>query len=198
MGEPNTTHLTLLMRLRDRADTLSWAEFHDRYGELLYRYARTRGAKHDDAEDVVQEVELALFKALAGFEYDARKGRFRSYLRSAVIHTLGRRASRQAHQPPVLDPRQFDYLCSREEEESDAHWEREWQLHRLRWALRAVAGSFEPMTLQAFEMHVLGGRPVDETAAALGISAGSVYQAKSRVLKGLKQRLATLDPDGDI
>ena len=98
----------------------------------------------------------------------------------------------------VLDPKQFDYLCSREEEESDAHWEREWQLHRLRWALRAVAGSFEPMTLQAFEMHVLGGRPVEETAAALGISAGSVYQAKSRVLKGLKQRLATLDPEGDI
>jgi len=196
MDQTESTRLTFLMRLRDRSDKLSWQEFHERYGQLLYRYARGRGASHADAEDVVQEVELYLFKAIEGFEYDARKGRFRSYLRSAVVHALGRRAAKQAHMP-MLDPRQFDYLAGEQEASADQRWEREWQLHRLRWALRSISSEFEPITLQAFEMHVLAGQEVGETATALGLSKASVYQARSRVLKRLKERLAELDPDGD-
>jgi RNA polymerase sigma-70 factor (ECF subfamily) len=198
MSHADTTHLTFLLRLRDRADKLSWYEFHERYGQLLYRYARARGASHDDAEDVVQEVELYLFKAVDGFEYDARKGRFRAYLRSAVVHALGRRASKEAREPAGLDPRTFDYLASRKDASGDARWEREWRLHRLRWAMRSIADTFEPITLKAFEMHVLGGRSVAETAEALQLSTASVYQAKSRVLKGLRKQLAAADPEGDV
>jgi RNA polymerase sigma-70 factor (ECF subfamily) len=198
MGDVDTTHLTFLLRLRDRSDKLSWQEFHERYGQLLYRYARSRGASHTDAEDIVQEVEMYLFKAVDGFEYDARKGRFRTYLRSAVVHAMARRASKQAQQPVGLDPRTFDYLASQKEAEADARWGREWQLHRLRWAMCSVAEGFEPTTLKAFEMHVLAGRSVAETADKLGLSKASVYQAKSRIVKCLRERLAAMDPDADL
>lgn len=198
MGQESSTHLTFLLRLRDRADKLSWAEFHERYGQLLYRYARARGAKHPDAEDIVQEVEMYLFKALDGFEYDARKGRFRAYLRSAVVHAMGRRADKQSRQPMALDPHAFDYLRGEDDANSDEKWEREWQLHRLRWAMRSIAHEFSPQTLRAFELHVLAGESVDATAESVGIGKASVYQAKSRVLKRLRERLADLDPHGDI
>ncbi len=198
MSHADTTHLTFLLRLRDRADKLSWQEFHERYGQLLYRYARGRGANHADAEDIVQDVEMYLFKAVNGFEYDARRGRFRAYLRSAVVHAMTRRASQQARQPAGLDPQTFDYLASQKDAGTDARWEREWQLHRLRWAMRSIAEGFEPATLKAFEMHVLAGRSVGETARELGLSKASVYQAKSRILKCLRERLAALDPDADV
>lgn len=198
MSRADSTRVSLLLRLRDRADTLSWSEFHERYGELLYRYARGRGASHADAEDAVQEVELYLFKAMGNFEYDARKGRFRSYLRSAVIHALGRRASRQAREPAGYDPATLGELIEGQQAPDDAQWDREWQLHRLRWALRSVAGEFEDKTLQAFELHVLGGLSVDETADQLALSKASVYQAKSRLLKRVRERLDALDPDADI
>ena len=198
MGDADTTRLTFLLRLRDRADKLTWQEFHDRYGQLLYRYARARGARHDDAEDIVQEVEMYLFKALDGFEYDAGRGRFRAYLRSAVVHAMGRRANKQSRQPATLDPQTFDYLANSQEASNDARWEREWQLHRLRWAMRSIAGEFEPSTLHVFELHVLAGRSVTETAEAVGVSAATVYQAKSRVLKRLRQRLEEEDPAGDL
>jgi len=84
------------------------------------------------------------------------------------------------------------------EASGDARWEREWQLHRLRWAMRSVAASFNPVTMKAFEMHVLAGHSVDETAEKLEMSKASVYQARSRVLKRLKERLAEVDPDGDL
>jgi RNA polymerase sigma factor (sigma-70 family) len=198
MSQADSTHLTFLLRLRDRTDQVSWEEFHRRYGQLLYRYARSRGASHADAEDVVQEVEMYLFKAIGDFEYDARKGRFRNYLRSAVVHALGRRATRQAAQPAVLDPQTLDYVASEKEASADVRWEREWQLHRLRWAMHCIVDEFEPATIRAFEMHVLAGRSVEDTAATLNLSKGSVYQARSRILRRLKDQLAALDPDNDV
>ncbi len=198
MSSFDTTKATLLLRLREKSDTLSWHEFHARYGELLYKYARSRGASAVDAEDIVQDVELAVFKAMDGFVYDVSKGRFRSYLRAAVLHAMGRRASKQARQGEHLDPNVFDYIAGQRDTESDDRWEREWQLHRLRWALRAIAKDVEPNTLKAFQMHVVEGVPAGETATRLDISRDSVYQAKSRICRRIKERLDSVDPDGDL
>lgn len=198
MKSIDTTRMTFLIRLRDRLDQLSWGEFDDRYRELLYRYARARGASHEDAEDVIQEVVMYLFKAMQGFKYDARKGRFRAYLRAAVVHALGRAAASQARQGASLDPHDFDYLTAEKHATADTQWEHEWRMHRLRWALRSIADEFEETTLQAFRLHVLAGRPVTEVADDLQVSPASVYQAKSRILRKLRERLNELDPDGDV
>ena len=53
-------------------------------------------------------------------------------------------------------------------------------------------------TLQAFELHALRGVPVGEAAEQLQLSKASVYQAKSRVLRRVKEQLDTLDPDQDV
>ncbi len=198
MRPVDTTRVSLLLRLKDRSDALSWEEFHERYGELLYRYSRSRGAKDADAEDIVQEVEMYVFKAMEGFEYDARKGRFRAYLRMAVVHAMGRRASKEARQVPALDPHNFDFLAAQKETTNDARWEQEWRHHRLRWALRTISHEFEEKTLQAFQLHALGGVSAEETATRLGLGKSSVYQAKSRVLKRVRAQLETLSPDADV
>ncbi len=197
MNDGDSTRLTLLLRLRSRTDQMSWREFHERYGELLLRYARRRGASHEDAEDIVQEVETSVFKAMQGFAYDGTRGRFRAYLRTAVVHVMARRAAREARQPEPLDPNALDYVNAVTQAAQDNYWEHEWRLHRLRWALRAVAAEFEPATLDAFRLHVLMGKPVKDTSENLGISIASVYQAKSRVLKRVKDKLDSLDPEED-
>jgi len=186
------------MRLRDRSDTVGWQEFQDRYGELLYRYARSVGASHSDAEDVVQEVVMYLFKAMDGFEYDVRKGRFRGYLRASIVNALARKRKKDAKQASPVDPQNFDFVKAKTDAGSDGRWEREWRLHRLRWALRSIADEFEEKTMQAFQLHVLGGLSVDDTAGEIGISKASVYQAKSRVLKRVREQLESVDPDEDI
>jgi RNA polymerase sigma-70 factor (ECF subfamily) len=64
--------------------------------------------------------------------------------------------------------------------------------------MQSIIGEFEPATLKAFELHVLAGQSVEETARQLELSKASVYQARSRVLKRLRERLSELDPDGDV
>ncbi len=198
MSDSDSTRATLFLRLRNRADSLSWHQFHARYGELIYKYARGRGASAVDAEDIVQDVEMYLFKAMDGFVYDASKGRFRSYLRVAVLHAMKRRAGQAARQGEPLDPQTFDYLAAQREAESDERWEREWQLHRLRWALRSIARDVEPSTLKAFQLHVLEGKSAIATAQELQMTRAAVYQAKSRICRRLKERLDEMDPEGDL
>ena len=52
--------------------------------------------------------------------------------------------------------------------------------------------------MQAFQLHVLAGISVEKTAFEVGISTASVYQAKSRVLKRVREQLEAADPDEDV
>jgi RNA polymerase sigma-70 factor (ECF subfamily) len=128
------------------------------------------------------------------FQYDKKKGRFRAYLRASVVRAMGRRASKRAKQETPLDPQALDTFTD-DDTHADEQWEREWRLHRLRWALRSISAEFEPKTLEAFCLHVLANRSVTDTAEHLGLSTASVYQAKSRILKRLRERISTLDTD---
>lgn len=196
MDLAGTTRLSFLGRLSDRSSKLGWAELDERYRELLYRYARRRGAAHVEAEDIVQEVLMYVYRASERFEYNPARGRFRSYLRTAVVHAMSRRAARLARQGCPTDP---DVLIAAAEanEPADAEWEREWQLHQLRCAMRFIAAEFETTTLEAFRLHVLAGWTADATARSLGVSVASVYQSKCRVLKRLRERVDSLgETDG--
>ena len=192
-----STRLSFLGRLRDRSNTRSWVQFHEYYGELLFSYARRLGASHERAEDVVQEVEMYVFKAIGGFRHQARKGSFRAYLRSAVVHVLARKGGAAGNREAVLDPQAFDALV-KTDPLHDAAWQRDEYLHRIRWALRSIVKEFEPVTLEAFQLHVLANRPVAETAEQLGLSKDSVYQAKSRILKRLRERIGSMDSDIEL
>jgi RNA polymerase sigma-70 factor (ECF subfamily) len=186
-----TTRLSFIERLRNRNDTRTWADFHQRYGELLLSYARRTGASRETAEDAVQEASMYLFKALHGFQRYARKGSFRAYLRASVVHALERRNGMKAAQETTLDPRTLDEFA-RSDPSADAAWQREEYLHRIRLGLRAIAHEFAPVTLEAFRLHALANRSVAEIAEHLGISKESVYQAKSRVLKRLREEVHSL------
>ena len=56
--------------------------------------------------------------------------------------------------------------------------------------LRRIEGDFAPATWQAFLRHVLEGAPAPRVAEEMGLSLNSVFLAKSRVLKRLRQESA--------
>jgi RNA polymerase sigma-70 factor (ECF subfamily) len=71
-------------------------------------------------------------------------------------------------------------------------WDREhdqFVLHRL---LELVRDRFEPQTWQVFRRLVVDEARPDVVATEMGLSLGSVYVAKSRVLSVLRQEAAGL------
>jgi len=130
----------------------------------------------------VQDVLLALTRALPGFEYQPDKGKFRSYLKTVTLHAIFRRGNRRRGEvdmePDALPPPPDD-------EEVEKAWEAEWRQYHLRRAMGQIAVEFNDTDREAFQRYALEGHSVRETAEALDLSVDQVYQAKSRIMKRL-------------
>lgn len=185
----DTTHPSLLARVRDPADAAAWREFEGRYRDLIRRYCRAKGLQAADAEDVGQLVLLALARALqGGFAFDPARGRFRDYLGRVVNNAIRRHVSRPKQSPHLLDTAVLEHLMTGGEEAPDAPWEREWMQHHFRLAMRAVRAECKPSSLGIFE-RLLTGLSVPAVAEACGTTPEAVYKVKQRIRERLKERI---------
>jgi RNA polymerase sigma-70 factor (ECF subfamily) len=62
------TRPSLLLRIRDSADTEAWRQFADLYARVVYGYCRRRGLQDADAADVTQEVLAQVARSIRSFE----------------------------------------------------------------------------------------------------------------------------------
>jgi RNA polymerase sigma-70 factor (ECF subfamily) len=186
-----TTHITLLERLSSGDDRAAWREFCDRYGALIRGFALRAGSTEADADDVLQDVLIALVKAMPEFRYDPTKGRFRGYLKTIVLRALSKRR-RQNQAAGLLQPSgdldEADVAAL--EAPMDPPWEAEWRQYHLRMAMTAAEAEFSAQDRAAFQHYAVDGRSAQETAALLGLSVDQVYQAKSRILRRLGELIA--------
>ena len=184
----NRTSQSLLERLRHLEDAAAWTRFTDLYAPLLYHWARRLVAQPTDAADLVQDVLAAVVRSLPGFRYNPAQS-FRAWLRSILLNRW--RTCRR--RPPPL-PLTTDPAAARTNgvEQIDEQEEAEYRRYLLRQTLQALQPEFSSTIWKAFEEHVLAGRPADEVASRLKIAPGTVYVAKSRILKRLRQELAGL------
>ena len=180
------TRATIFLRLQaedSRQRELSWQEFRDRYAPVIVGVARHAGLSADEADDVLQDVLLAFFQVSPRFEYDPSKGRFRGYLKRAALNVIRRRRRRAAPRSLAHDPA--------DEEIEDPHlssgWDAAWEAQIMERALSEVRSHVDPRTWEAFELYVTRSMPAEEVGARLGLSANSVHQAKSRVLRAARE-----------
>jgi RNA polymerase sigma-70 factor (ECF subfamily) len=181
------TSQSLLERLRQLGDEASWARFTALYTPLLYSWARRLVAQPDDAADLVQDVFTAVVRRLPELRYDPDKS-FRAWLRTLLLNRWRTNCRRPAPAPLAADPAREDPGPASLDEQDEADYRR----YLLRQTLSLLRSEFSPTFWSAFEEHVLAGRPAEEVAAQLRISPGTVYVAKSRIFKRLRQELAGL------
>ena len=74
-------------------------------------------------------------------------------------------------------------------------FDQEYKRQTFRWAAERVRGEFEDNTWRAFWLTSVEGEPIKRAAGALGISAGAVYVARSRVMSRLRQTVQRLEDD---
>lgn len=189
MQAQSQTHATLLARVADGGDPTAWTEFCARYGDTIRGFAVRQGLQGADCEDIVQDVLVALTKSLPGFEYDPARGKFRSYLKTAVLHAVFRHR-RQAKGPVQLEEIENATRAAAADATIDEAWEGEWRQYHLRQAMRMIEVEFSPADCAAFQKYAVDGGDARETAATLGLSVDQVYQAKTRILKRLSQIIA--------
>jgi RNA polymerase sigma-70 factor (ECF subfamily) len=188
----DATRSSLLLRLRDPDDSVSWSEFYRVYEPFLRNIARKLGLRDQDLDDVVSEVLMTCVKTLPTFEKDRDRGFFRSWLKTVTrnrIHDLWRKGRREGAAPldQAAEPAAEDNLWEA--------WDREYRQTILDFALAAVREGSQTKTWGCFDKHILQRRSAAEVAAELGLQVNAVYANASRVLKRVREKCAEYDED---
>jgi RNA polymerase sigma factor (sigma-70 family) len=191
-ASPQTTHPSLLIRIRDPRDRDAWETFVDTYVPLIYRYARRMGLQDAAAADISQEVLTEVARCIRSFEYHPDRGRFRDWLGILARRRLGRFLKKKGREASDAIEEEADTPepCS-----ADSDWTDEFNARILATAMERARPHFEPATWRAFECVWLENRRAGEVAAELKLPIEAIYTAKSRVLKRLEEEVRILAED---
>jgi RNA polymerase sigma factor (sigma-70 family) len=192
MSETTTTRPSLLVRLRDPMDERAWMEFVEIYGPLIRQLARQRGLQDADVADLVQEVFRAVAGAIERYDPDPARGSFRGWLSTISRNLIVNLLNAQRRHPRGTGDTQVQLLLEAQpapDSEESALFDTEYHRRLLHWAAERIRDEFSETVWLAFWKAGVNGQSADETARALGLSVGSVYQYKSRVVSRLRREI---------
>jgi RNA polymerase sigma factor (sigma-70 family) len=196
MNEAPTTKPSLLIRLRDQGDERAWVEFTEIYAPLVQQLAQRRGLQDADAQDLCQDVFRAVARAIEHFDPDPARGSFRGWLSRIAGNLIINLLAAQRRHPRGTGDTDIQRLLEEQPDllaEESALFESEYRKRLLAWAAERVRGSFSEAMWQAFWRTGVEGQPVKEVAEALGMSIGTVYQYKSRVVARIRREIDQFD-----
>lgn len=184
-----STQVSLVERVR-QDDPLAWQQFVELYAPLLFYWARRDGLSSIDAADVTQDALAAIARSIGRFDPHGEKATLRGWMRMIVRNKV---RDFYRHRPAAEALGGTDSLRKMQSwpeaaagDNEELSSEDKSFVHR---ALGQIQAEFEPRTWEAFWKVVVDGRDTGDVASQLGISRASVRQAKSRVLRRLRDHL---------
>ena len=197
------TCASLITRLRNWQDQLSWNEFFNTYWRLIYGVARKAGLSDDEAQDVVQETLISVAKHMPTFRYDPAIGSFKTWLlnmtRWRIIAQFRKRGPLAAHhdssQNTTTQTGTTDRIPDPNSQSLDAVWEAEWETSLLNAAMNNVKRRGDPQKYQIFDFYVNKDWPPGKVAESFGIPVDQVYQIKHRVTEAIRAEVRRLEKE---
>lgn len=191
---PGTITSSLLGGIKESQED-AWSRMTLLYAPLVYFWCRQTGLQASDADDVVQEVLRTIAMRVSEFERNRAEGSFRGWLRTITRNKVGDliRSDRRRRQltSDVTSLAGSSVLFKPEAERTDDTVKKETRLV-YNQVIELIRTTFEEPTWQAFLRVVMDGAPPRDVAEELDLSVESVYQAKSRVLRRLRNELREL------
>ena len=185
------TRQTLIERLRDKYDEKSWQTFIDSYQRYIYVVIRGMAIKHEEAEDLVQEVLLQLWTKLPNFRYDPDKAMFRTWLCKVIKNRVLNFIKAQESQSKRIDKASQQVFKEYTNHEMDQLMQKEWEVYITNLALERIRNSFPGQSIKVFEL-TLEGKSIADIAETLGLKENSVYKSKNRVKAKLINEISNL------
>jgi len=185
------TSLTLMDMLRQypkNAD--AWDRFVRRYRPKIYGWCRTWGLQEADAEDVAQDVITKLTEKMSNFQYD-RSRCFRAWLKTITQHALSDLVASRHKAVGNLSTPIWETLEARADLERQI--EEIFDRELLELAISKVQERVAAPTWHAFRLIAFEGHSGAEASRLLQIPVASVFVAKHRVQKMLKEEIDKLE-----
>lgn len=195
MTEFPETRDSLLVQVRSPENREAWDQFAQIYRPVIYRLARQKGLQDADAQDLAQQVLMSVAAAIGHWEKSSESVRFRHWLRRVARNAIINALSRRPHDRAAGGTSVQELLMEQPNQdlESNAQIEVEYRRELYLRAARLVRGDVEPETWQAFEMTVIENRSIDDAAIELHRPVGTIYAARSRIMRRLREAVQQLD-----
>ncbi len=194
-GGPDRTSSSLLERARLR-DHAAWERLVGLYTPLVYRWCRNWGLQSQDAENVGQEVFLAVARKLQDFRRDRPHDTFRGWLwriaRNRFLDHV------RATGPDRIGVGGSDARARIEqlelETECDAGESELAEEHAIlcQRAVQLIHGEFSEQDWNAFNETAINDRRPADVAADQNRSVNAIYLARSRILRRLREEFGDM------
>lgn len=193
MNRNDPTSPSLLLRVRAN-DEEAWRRVVSLYSPLVAHWFVRWKARPEDVPDLMQEVFAAVSAGLATYRPERPGATFRGWLRAIArnkLHDLARRQQPATAEGGTEAMFRLEGVPVPDDAPDPAESDFEATL-LYRRAVEQVRAQFEERTWNAFWLVAMERRTTDAVAAELGLTPNGVRQAKSRVLRRIRQELGEL------
>lgn len=187
----NTTSKSLLLRLSDHSKLTrgdAWTKFTQLYTPLIFYWARKMGLSAADAADLVQEVMAIVLQKIGDFRYDSG-GSFRGWLRTVTLNQY--RQQLRKEKLKTFDASASFLAAQPDVNHAEQTWDQEYARSLMANAMDLIKPDFSPQVWAALE-DVVKGRPIADVANETGLRPTTLYSAKARLMRRLKEKLEGL------
>lgn len=178
-------------------DPGAWERLADVYGPLVYHWARQLGLDEHGSSDVLQEVFAAVARSVGGFRRNGTHSSFRGWLwtitRNKVRDHFRRVAAREMAAGGTVAQQRMASIPDQVSDNPDENTDPRQLSSMFHRALALVRSEFEERTWTAFWRAAVENERTADIASDMGMTQNTVRQAKSRVLRRLRQELGELD-----
>lgn len=192
------THQSLIMHMAEGGSSSdSWALFIDKYGPKLYFWSMQWCANHHDAEELVQETTLVVFRKIGVFRIRALGG-FRAWLKEIAFHcwqkmlTSKKKFERPMHDPLLAHFKHSQMIDQMARTDLEALFDSIADQEILDLAMFKAKSKFREKTWRIFELIDLECKTVDQVAEQQNVSRGAVHTAVYKVRKLIREEIDNL------
>jgi len=171
----------VLMRRMAAGERQALTTFYERHGGVALAYARRMLSDADDAEEVVQDAFVSVWRRSATFRPEAATPRtwLLTIVRNRCIDELRKRRGEATYSLGDVQPVAFE----------NELWPEIWKRHCAD-AVRAALTNLTPEQREVIDLGFFGGYSHSQIAERLGTPLGTI---KKRMRSGLKQLRVALD-----
>lgn len=196
MPEFPETSESLIVRVQDPSNQPAWDQFEQLYRPVIFRIARAKGLQHSDALDLVQHVLMSVAAAIGRYEKQSGGIRFRNWLNRVTRNAILKALSRGPRDLAAGGSQILDVLSEVPADSStDELIELEYRREVYVRAAARVREEVREDTWLAFEITVLQEVSIDAAAKRLDMSTGSIYAARSRIMRRLRIAVNELEAE---
>ncbi|TWU50907.1 RNA polymerase sigma factor RpoE [Rubripirellula tenax] len=183
------TRPSLIVRLADQRDQSAWWSFVETYEPFLKHLIARQGVPLNHQGDVVQQVLLAIAGSVSGWTDDGAEASFRRWVNRVARNVVIKFMARQRRQISGQGGSDAIAMLDQHPDRTDPAIENQYRHELVVWAAGRVKDEFAPTSWQAFWGTMIDGRDVTEVAESIGVSPGSIYMSRSRIIRRIRETI---------